>query len=148
MNKGFTLVELLVVIILIATIALIGTYGITGAQRQINKDMWDAEEQMIINRAKVFGEDNKNHIEESVCNDYKGTRKDKCLKIYVQTLIDRKYYSTKEKDKCDQKVVVNELYDQEGCLMDTSCYYINNWPIYIYIENNSVYAEMPEPSYC
>lgn len=149
-KNGFTLVELLAVIVLIAIITVIGGFSITGAQKQINKDLWNTQESLIISRAKTFGEDNKQYIENMSCNDYKGSLKSKCLKISVQNLIDRKYLSTKDKDGCDNKVLVNDTVtkDKASCYNENICYYVNNWPIYIYLENNNVYAELITPNEC
>ena len=42
MNKGFTLVELMAVLVLIVIIASIGYAGITAVQRNINQNLWEA----------------------------------------------------------------------------------------------------------
>ena len=43
MNKGFTLVELMVVIVIMAIITMIGYTGITAVQQNIKENLWDGK---------------------------------------------------------------------------------------------------------
>lgn len=158
-NKGFTLIELLAVIVLIALVATIGSFGVTGAQNKIKEDIWNSQYNLIKNRAIIFGEDNKLHIvnqnksctfEEDI-NGVKSTvTKNPCIEVSIQNLIERRYLSTKEQDGCGNKVLVNETFKKNmvACFDEDTCYYVNTWPVYVYIENDNVYATIVTPDKC
>lgn len=98
MKRGFTLVELLAVIVLIAIIALIGAGGITKVRQNVRNDMCKSTVDMIEIAGKHYGEDFKNLLT-SNCringNNYK------CLTVTVQELIDNGYINVKETPKKD-----------------------------------------------
>lgn len=134
-KKGFTLIELLSVIVLIAVITSIGAFSVNGIQDQIKKDMWNSEVNLIINRARAFGEDNLIVLKQNYCGSQAN-----CMIISVQTLLDRKYINSSEKDDYGNKIVVNKNYD-----ITSACYIANESQVRVYLENNEVYADfIPE----
>lgn len=71
-KKGFTLVELLAVIVIIGLIATIGVTSYSAIKKKIEIKMQETKMQLIIEAAKAYGEDHKNEIANkdaiSVCN--------------------------------------------------------------------------------
>lgn len=131
-KKGFTLIELMAVIVLVAIITAIGTYSIIGLQSSIDESMWRSRIDLIENSAKRFGEDNKVLLT-NTCNTSEGI-KTACLEITVQTLFDRNYISSKEKDEDGNKIMYN-----------ASDEIVNGYNILVYIENELYYAELVQP---
>lgn len=131
-KKGFTLIELMAVIVLVAIITAIGSYSIIGLQSSIDESMWRSRVDLIENSAKRFGEDNKVLLTNS-CNTSDGV-KNACLEITVQTLFDRNYISSKEKDEDGNKIMYNA--NEEV---------VNGYNILVYVENELYYAELVSP---
>lgn len=134
-KNGFTLIELLAVVCLIAIIATIGTYGVSRVKENISKSLWESKVELIENKAKTYGEDNKMRLTAN-CN-FEGKTYSKCLRITVQTLLDSNYLPSKEKDDSGKKVIVNDTVAKNH-----GSYYANNLPIFIYLENDYVYARL------
>lgn len=64
-KKGFTLVELLAVIVLLAVIAVIAISATNVVSENIKKNMLDKKYQLIEKAAVLYGEDNQNRILQS-----------------------------------------------------------------------------------
>ncbi len=137
-KKGFTLIELLAVLVLISVITTIGAYSVNGIQAQIKKDMWNSEVSLITNRAKAFGQDNLIVLKQNYCGSQAN-----CMIISVQTLLDRKYINSKEKDDYGNKIIVNKNYEESH-----NCYKANDAQVRVYLENNEVYAEFIPKAGC
>ena len=134
-KKGFTLVELLVVIVIIVIISAIGFGGITLLQKNVKEGLWEGKVDLILSGAKLYGEDYKYRLSETcVINEIE---KNSCLTITVQDLIDNGYVSTDEVDDAGNKVIINEALDESD-----HNYYANHLEVYIYLENNIVYAQL------
>ena len=106
MKKGFTLVELMAVLVLIVLISTIGYAGITAVQNNIDKNLWEGKVKAIETGAADYGEDNKNRLN-GTCN-IDGVNKSNCLTRTVQFLIDNSYVDTDEVDSSDNKVIIND----------------------------------------
>lgn len=61
-KKGFTIVELLAVIVIIGIIALIGTVSINAVKDNINKNMEVTKIKFVLEAAKTYGQDNRYEI--------------------------------------------------------------------------------------
>lgn len=138
MKKGFTLVELMAVLVLIVLISTIGYAGITAVQNNIDKNLWEGKVEAIETGAADYGEDNKNRLN-GTCN-IDGVNKSNCLTRTVQFLIDNSYVDTDEVDSSDNKVIINDTLKE-----DDPNYYANNMEVFIYLENNRVYAKLNQP---
>ena len=138
-KNGFTLIELLAVVCLIAIIATIGTFGVTRVKETISLNMWNSKVDLIENKAKTYGEDNKFRLTSSCTYTENGTTvtRTKCLKITVQTLLDANYLPTKEKNESGGKTITRDTESK-----DSSNYYANDLPIFIYVENDYIYAKL------
>ena len=109
-NRGFTLVEILAVIVLLAIVALIGTSSMTAVKEKTNKKMYEDKMKFIITAARNYGEDNQNILTGNTV-------------IMIEDLIPD-YLDADEND------IIYGLNNEE----------INNKEIKLYMENNRVYA--------
>ena len=148
MKNGFTLVELLATIVIISIITLIGTVGISVARKGIYQSMWNTNVELIEAAAANFGSDKKAYIENLTDScEVDQSSKVPCLTIPVQTLIDRGYLNSKNyisyNDDDKYKVIVNKTIEKSAEEDDNfqNGYYVNNYKVAIYIENNIVYAK-------
>ncbi len=135
-KKGFTLIELMVVIIIIAVVATVGMAGVSGITSSIKKNLWSKKVTLIEESARNYGEDNTMLLVGS-CPQIGKTSG--CLDIPVETLISNGYITTKERDKNNKKVITNDTKEE-----NEKGYYVNNTRVYIYKENNIVYAKLAE----
>lgn len=128
MKKGFTLVELMAVLVLIVIISTIGYAGITAVKNNIEKNLWEAKVEEIETGAIKYGQDNLNKLN-STCNDISN-----CLEVTVEFLINSNYVDTDEETDEGIEIITN----------NTNGDIVNNKKVYIYLENNRVYAEYQE----
>ena len=148
-KKGFTLVELMSVLVIMTIIMMLGTYSVQKLNIVINRDLWTSKVKLIEKAAVKFGEDHKNILTDT-CN-IDGSKKTQCKQIKVQTLIDRGYIRTKEyqKDKNGAFIVDLEGNKSKTIINDNKNYgdvgyYVNENNVKVYIENNFVYAKFVE----
>lgn len=135
MNKGFTLVELMVVLVIIVIVSSIGYAGISAVQSGIKKNLWNGKIELIETGAKEYGEDNLNELNNICTIDEK--EYDSCLETTVDYLIKNNYISTDETKEDGSKTITNDTLGE-----DDPNYYVNNLKVYIYVENNIVYAKL------
>ena len=130
MNKGFTLVELMAVLVLIVIIATIGYAGITVVNNNIEKNLWNTTVEEIKTGAVQYGQDNLSRLT-STCNNGAISN---CLEVTVGFLIERNYVDTDEVDDSEKQIITNNVTGE----------IVNDNIVYIYLENNRVYAEYQE----
>ena len=96
-KNGFTLVELLAVVVILALITLMGTVGVSSLKDGINKSMWNSTVELIETAAKRYGEDKKNIIinKNESCT-INGVSHNPGYEVTVEDLISKKYIATKE----------------------------------------------------
>ena len=126
-KKGFTLLELLVVLAIMSIIILIGTYGMKGVTKLIKKDLWEAKKELIIRAATNYGEEHLKTLKENQNME---------IRITVQDLIDKNYIKTKE-------IIYDENNKKAGITNDTTGKPVNGEYIKIKYENNQVTIEYP-----
>ena len=135
-KNGFTLVELLAVVVILALITLMGTVGVGSLKNGINKSMWNSTVELIETAAKRYGEDKKNIIinKNESCT-INGVSHKPGYEVTVEDLISKKYIATKE--------LVNNTIEKSKNENDnfTNGYYVNNGKVCIYIEDNLSYAK-------
>ncbi len=134
MNKGFTLVELMAVLVLIVIIASIGYAGITAVQRNINQNLWEATVEEIETGAVKYGQDNLNALNTNETCNIDGSETRNCIEVTVEFLIDSNYIDTDEVDDSEKEIITNNVTGE----------IVNDNIVYIYLENNRVYAEYQE----
>jgi len=81
MNKGFTLIELIGVIVILSLLVLLASSGVTKIVKGSKSDINEAEKLAIIRSAEIY---RANHI-----RDFGD---DQCLNKTIQDLIDDKIY--------------------------------------------------------
>ena len=155
-KNGFTLVELLAMIVIISIIMVMGSIGITAVKKGINQSLWNSTVKLIENAGENFGNDKKNYITNLDSNvhycDIDGNRISPCLTVTVQTLIDKNYLNTKEtinyNDVNNYKVIVNKTVNKADVVVPAdeevnfkNGYYVNRVKVYIYVENDITYAK-------
>lgn len=127
MQKGFTLVELMAVIVIIVIITTIGYAGITAVRNNIEQNLWEATIEDIETGAVRYGQDNLNRLT-GTCNGISS-----CLSVTVEFLIERNYIDVEE-DEDGNEIITNNVTGES----------VNQNNVYIYLENNRVYAEYQE----
>ncbi len=155
-KKGFTLVELLAAIVILSIITLMGSVGISAAKKGINESLWNNNINLIEAAGESFGTDKKEYIKNLDPSEYSceidGQTISPCLTVTVQTLLNRNYLSSKERieydDTTDYRVIVNKTIDKAKVIVPAdeeanfeSGYYVNRVKVYIYVENDIVYAK-------
>ena len=137
-KKGFTLTELLAVIVIMSIVATIGLVSVTGVKRQINQKLFTDKLSEIIASAENWGEDNKDELSKEL------TAGDLIVKNYFESEeeIDPLSYNNyacsqdpkspigyKNGSKC-KNIVTNNVDN----------IVINNLKVKIFLKNNRVYA--------
>ena len=132
MNKGFTLVELMAVLVLIVIIASIGYAGVSAVRNNINKNLWEATVEEIETGAVKYGQDNLNDLNvKATCNNNEIKN---CIEVTVSFLIESNYIDADEKDEDGNEIITNNVTGE----------IVNDNIVYIYLENNRVYAQYQE----
>ena len=123
-KKGFTLIEILCVIVLIGILSVIATISIVNLSSKSKENLYCAKIELIENIAESYGI--KYELELNNSNElYKGY---KSLKIKVRTLVDA---GKLEPDKKND--VINP---KDNTIM-------NDIDIILYLKNNQIKAEIP-----
>lgn len=146
-KKGFTLVELLAVIVIIVLITLITNAGVNALQKGVNQSIWNSNISLIETSATKFGTDRLEQIKNltTTCKIDNKTY-NHCMQISVNKLIEKGYIKTKEKIEYNGntvKVVINPTVEKEESATKnfTNGYYVNEKYVYIYVINDIVYAK-------
>ena len=138
-KKGFTLVELLGVILILALIAVIGSASISGVTKMIKKGMWQSEIEIIENGAIRYGEDNLYRLRQDGTDKCAFMNEEPseslhCLEVTVEYLLTRNYIVTDDRDEEGNKIIINNETGKS----------VNNDKVYVWMENNNVYAHYEE----
>lgn len=121
-KNGFTLVELLAVIVVLALLLTIAVPGIQKMSYKIQNNMFCTKVEDIIKAAQLYGDDNYDAIKA------KPGQKDV---IKISELVKHNYLKKDDNDEKDESMYVVDSRD------DTS---MMNEEITLYIKNNRVYA--------
>lgn len=135
-KKGFTLTELLAVIVILAIISLIATTGVTAVMNSVKTKMLDTKEKEIVQGAILYGQDHKKDLTDT-CTIDGVTYTGKCIVKTVGYLIENSYLTTKDTcliDNVSTLCFKNNLNDKP----------MNNASVSIYINNNRVYAKITD----
>lgn len=128
-NKGFTLVELLGVIVLLAIVMTIAVPSIMTVSKNIKKNMLETKIDLILEDAKLYGQDRISTI-------YNETTKHEsypCIKVKIGDLLDGGYLSSDKEDD-EAGYVVNPV--------DNSS--LNEKNIILYVKHKRVVATMAD----
>ena len=151
MKRGFTLVELLAVIVLIAIIAILGAGGIASVRKNVKRDLCQSTIDLIETGAKHYGEDFQNQLKSNGCSAYGvgGV----CKMVKVQDLIDYGYINVKATPKKDANgndvinSITNEVEYEKIIKNDFNDEILNNKMVFITLEG-MVYAKVESSVKC
>ncbi len=136
MNKrGFTLVELLSVIVLLGVIVAIAVPSINGVMNMINKNMIDKKIILIEEAATMMGED----IKGSIISSPQKYKTFPCKSFIISDLVPD--YLAKDNDN---ECLKEESTSQEGCIVDPSDKdnYLDKLEVIIYYKNKRISAKV------
>ena len=136
-KKGFTLVELLATIVIIAVVTLIGTVSIGSIRNKMNKNMFEKKLTLIISAAQNWGQDNREVLTSKRTVGNVANKMGVASNKKISELISSNYLQTEEKD-CNSADKVGT-----DCLVVTdnsNGKVINKLEVFIYLEYNRVYA--------
>ena len=136
MNKmGFTLVELLAVIIILGLISVIAVPSIMGINGGINEEMLEAKATLIEEAAIMYGSDFKGSI---MASD-KTYNNMPCKTIIVSDLVP----TYLEKDN-DNACLDKDSENKDGCIKNpgNTNDYLDQYQIIIYYKNKRIHAKM------
>ena len=157
-KKGFTLVELMAVIVIISIIALVGVTSITGVRKQMDKKLFEEKLNSAISSAEKWGEDNKEELTHNITISVKDgdetvEKTVKGAKLTIGNLIANGYYESEEAvnpslynyTKCSNSKTSQYGYkDGEFCknivTNNVDSLIVNEISIKIFTKNNRVYA--------
>lgn len=136
-NRGFTLVELLAVIVILAIITGIGTFSVIAISNNTKTKMYCKKVKMMEEAAKMYGQDNI----ASVVN----ADPDTGYIIDAKTLLSKSYIKKDEKTNDESRMLVNPRGQGDKNLIDYQFKitrgYGNNYG------KNRIYAECIEKEY-
>ena len=138
-KKGFTLVEILAVLVIIAVVSLIGTVSITGVRRKMDENLFKNKLGEIISAASKWGEDNKSELETEpektvgflITNGYLETE---------EAINPVKYEHTCGSDKNDENGYIEDGLCKNVITNNVDYKVLNSLVVLIYRENNRVYS--------
>lgn len=144
-KKGFTLTELLAVIVILAVVSLIGTVSITGVKRKMNENMFRNKLTEVISAGSKWGEDNKDLLDSTDASGHPYTQKT------VGFLIKSNYLNSDEKvEPTKYNYTVDSCTGEGGTMESGLCTMvitnnvdykiINSLELKIYRENNRIYT--------
>ncbi len=157
-KKGFTLVELMAVIVIISIVALVGVTSITGVRKQMDKKLFEEKLNSAISSAEKWGEDNKEELTLNITISVKDgdetvEKTVKGAKLTIGNLIANDYYESEEAvnpnlynyTKCSNSKTSQYGYkDGEFCknivTNNVDSLIVNEISIKIFTNNNRVYA--------
>lgn len=158
-KKGFTLVEIMAVIIIISVIALVGVTSVAGVRRQMDRKLFEDKLSSAISSAEKWGEDNKEELthnitirvkdgDETVEKTVKGTE------LTIGSLIANGYYESEEAvnpnlyngyvcnstDKTDPKGYKDGDLCKNVITNNIDNLIVNDLKINVYTRNKRIYA--------
>ena len=133
-NKGFTLVEILAVIVLIAFLLGVGIPGVNRISRNMKKKSLNTKIGLIEQAGVLWGQDNKTLLQATNCEDKDGNAT-KCYKIEIERLIEDDYLDSESNDDITYKNPVDDAELKNKC-------------VYVYKKSNRVYAYFSTSNNC
>ena len=136
-KKGFTLVEILAVLVIIVVVSLIGTVSITGVKKKMEENLFKNKLGEIISAASKWGEDNKSELDTErtvgflITNGYLETE---------EAINPVKYEHTCGSLSNDENGYVEDGLCKNVITNNVDYKVLNSLVVKIYRENNRVYS--------
>ena len=132
-EKGFTLVELLVVIMILAIIIVIAVPSVAGVSNLIKNNMLEKKGELIEEAATLLGQDMKGSV---MASDTK-YKSYPCRSIIVSDLVPN-YLDKDNENEC----LKNESEGSIGCIVDPTNKenYLDKTEVIIYYKNKRIHA--------
>ena len=134
-NQGFTLVELLAVIVIMGILLVVAVPAVLSFSQNIKNDMFCTKVETAEKAAQLYGQDNIDYISNHSCNSVKKenttTNVSSCDTVTIKALL-RKGYLKKEEGS--NKGVKDDFLDPRGATMADE-------KLLVYIVNKRVYAK-------
>ena len=128
-KKGFTLVELLAVIVMLGIIALIAVPAIMGITGAVKNNMYEKKLEMIEESGVLYGES----IRKSIINSSRRYNNYPCINVKVSDLVP-KYLDKDNNNECGSETA--------GCIVDPNddSKFLDNVNVVIYYKNKRINA--------
>ena len=120
-KKGFTLTELLAVIVILGLITIIATTSIMGALNNAKEKMLEDKKNNIITAAINYVQNNNVSLNSSDCIKIEGNY-DRCKTLTIQELLDKKELESKDRDN----KFYNDVTGKDMALDEVTVYRMNN----------------------
>ena len=143
-KKGFTLVELMGVIAILAIIIVIASRSFMGVRANSNKKMLETKIESLRKAASLYGAENTNIFLVNNCGEFEDFKDyTYCRVITVEDLIntEKEYFETSETDSEGNKTVINNV-TEESMLDDGIIIYRNNNRVYAHMVKDEEYQEL------
>ena len=128
-KKGFTLVEVLAVIVIIGIVAMMASSGVMKVRENSLKKLLNSKIEELEASAILYGQENQGSLEGTCTVDEE--EHSFCKLVTVKFLIDEGYYTTSEENKDNKKDLINNI-TNKSMLCDE---------VQIYKKNNRIYAK-------
>lgn len=130
-KKGFTLVELLSVIVLIGLLLGIGVPGVMRISKKMKERSFNTKKEQIEQAATLWGQDNRTRLSKSTCKVLESSveKEYPCYKISIKELIKEDYLDSENNnsENIEYKNPIDNKDIKEMC-------------VYVYKKNKRVYA--------
>lgn len=143
-NKGFTLVEILSVIVLIALLLGVGIPGINRISKNMKEKSLNTKIDLIEQAGILWGQDNKTLLQSNKCYINDNNEIMNCKKISIEALIKEDYLDSENyndityKNPKNERDLANIVCDEnKNDNIDNDEY---SCCVHIYKKNNRVYA--------
>lgn len=128
-KNGFTLVEIMAVLVIISILASLVTFGVLGILRSSHEELLETKIQNIERAASLYGQENQDELLEKCTVD--GIEYDSCCIVTVEKLLEGSYFKSTEIDENGNMDLINNV-TSESMLKDN---------VQIYRKNNNIYAK-------
>lgn len=128
-KNGFTLVEILAVIVILSIVATMATFSVMKTRENSMKKLLNTKIDELEASAILYGQENQSSLEGTCTVDNEEYKF--CKLVTVKELIDNDYYTTSEENRNNKKDLINNV-TNKSMLCDE---------IQIYKNNNRVYAK-------
>ena len=133
-KKGFTLVEILSVLVLIGLLLGLAIPGINKISSNMKKKSYSKKVSLVESAAELWGQDNKTLLQSSSDCEIKGGEKVSCYKITVGSLIENNYLDSDR----NSGEYISPLDNSD----------MRNQCVYVYKKNNRVYSYYSKNNNC